>query len=741
MKKVSKIFLICFGFLLVSFFGVIVYFYASTASIKLDHSRLIDLQRTVTYYDKYGKEFAHEANGTNICEFSKIPTHTKNAFISIEDKRFYSHNGVDFRGLFRALLSNIKSGSFKEGASTISQQLIKNTHLSSNKTLNRKLAEVKLALELEKYYTKDEILEKYLNTIYFGDNCYGITNASKHYFNKSPESLSINESAVLAGLIKAPSNYSPFVNYDKCVKRKNVVLEQMKNQDFISSEEYERLVNEKIKLNYDDSACGYDYLHVARKEFYKILNLPYLIDGNIKIYTSLDPIKQEILLKNLYGNDNLNVDKSGVIIDKSGKIEAYYCNKPYAVRQMGSVAKPIMVYAPAIENNIVYSATLLNDEKTDFGGYQPKNFNDKYYGHVSVKDSLAKSLNVCAVKLLHYTGIEKSIEYVQKTDIPLTKEDNSLCLALGATQSGATLTQITSAYCVFNNGGYYTSPTCIDRVELDNGNVLYKNNTKSIKIFENSTVSIMNDMLENVVKNGTAKKMSFVNFPVYAKTGTVGFRNGNSDAYAISYTAESVLGVWYGAKENSLMKNEITGGSYPSVVAKEIWLDIYKNKNEPQPIEQVDVVNADIDKISYIENKEIILADDNCPNRYKISALFKKDILPNKKSTRFTSPSISNAKISVNNKGIELRLCMAEYVDARIYRMNNGKKTLIYDTKNKNKTEFLDIRVVPFETYQYYVVPYCEVDGKVNLGKEVELKKIKYINEHYDNWWKEEGLG
>ena len=227
MKKVFKVFCAIILLVLICIIGVLTYYFISTMNVKLDDEKLINLQQTVTYYDVNLNVFAEEVNGVNITEIEKIPSHTINAFIAIEDKRFFSHKGVDYKGLFRALINNFKSMSFKEGASTISQQLIKNTHLSSDKTLNRKLAEIRLATILEKKYSKTDILEKYLNTIYFGENCYGITNASKRYFDKLPSELSINESAMLAGIIKAPSNYSPFANLDKCIKRKNVVLKEM----------------------------------------------------------------------------------------------------------------------------------------------------------------------------------------------------------------------------------------------------------------------------------------------------------------------------------------------------------------------------------------------------------------------------------------------------------------------------------------------------------------------------------
>ena len=266
MKTVLKTILFIFALIIICLVGLIFYYNVSTSNIKLDESKLINLERTVTYYDSSGKVFAEEVNGKTISEIDKIPEHTLNAFVSIEDKRFYKHNGIDYKGLFRATLNNVKSFSFKEGASTISQQLIKNTHLSSEKTLNRKFAEIKLARQLENKYSKKEILEKYLNTIYFGDNCYGISCASMHYFAKTPAQLDINESAMLAGIIKAPSNYSPFVDYERCIKRKNVVLNEMFEQGYINEQQFIENKNKELLLTDNAYTSNeFTFLSLARK--------------------------------------------------------------------------------------------------------------------------------------------------------------------------------------------------------------------------------------------------------------------------------------------------------------------------------------------------------------------------------------------------------------------------------------------------------------------------------------------
>ena len=294
MKKALKIFLlILFGvFLLFSI--IILSINYSVKDIKLNHTKLINLERTVSFLDANGTVFSNESNGVTVTELENIPSHTQKAFISIEDKRFYSHNGIDYRALMRATINNLRSFSLKEGASTISQQLIKNTHLSNEKTFKRKLQEIKLTKELEKIYNKDEILEKYLNTIYFGDNCYGITSAARHYFDKLPCELNVNESAVLAGIIKAPSNYSPLVNEQKCNERKNVVLKEMYLQGYINQNDYEKYKALPIEIKSSSSVKEYNYTYLVRNELNNIINNSPYENSNLTIETTFDSGNQRL---------------------------------------------------------------------------------------------------------------------------------------------------------------------------------------------------------------------------------------------------------------------------------------------------------------------------------------------------------------------------------------------------------------------------------------------------------------
>ncbi len=733
MKKALKIICIVFASILIVILGLFVYYLVVTKDVKLDENKLVNMEKTISFYDNKGNFLYKEGDEKQLTNIDDIPLHVQNAFVAVEDKRFYKHNGIDTNGLFRAMIKNIKSFSFKEGGSTITQQLIKNTHLNSQKTLKRKLSEVKLAKKLEKKYSKKQILEKYLNTIYFGDSCYGITEASMHYFGKEVSELSVNEGAVLAGLIKAPTTYSPYNDLEKCSERKKIVLTQMYKQDYIDKECYEENYNKEIKTVEKDENSSYDIYFYAKKEVNDVIkDYPYSL-GNIKVYTSINQEAQEIL-KEKINSDKEKCDKSTILINKNGEIIAYLSTCGDIPRQVGSTIKPLLVYAPAIENDVVYSCSPILDEKINFSGYSPSNYNDKYYGYVSVKDSLSKSLNSCAVKLLNYTGVERSKSYLTKMNFPLSENDNSLCLALGATEKGAKLSKLTSLYEVFLNDGNYIEPTIINKVESQNNGIIYVKKELKEQVFSSDTTHIVNDMLENTVNNGTAKKLSYANIPLCSKTGTVGSNNGNTDAYNISFNSDIILGVWYGNKDGSQMNNSITGGTNPTILSSEVWKEFYKEKSPPINYKKSNsVVEKNIDLIE-LNNHNVLLATEITPDRYVRKELFKDGKFP-KTSETFINPEVNNANLSFINGEIKLSFDIPDYYDAYIYRTDNKEKILVYDTERKNKSSFIDKNIKLNTEYVYSIVPYYKAKNQIIEGKELFLEKIKIPTVNLDGWW------
>ncbi|MBQ3115618.1 MAG: transglycosylase domain-containing protein [Clostridia bacterium] len=733
MKKAFKIVLFILGSIFILFSGITSYFFIATSNVKLDDKKLVNLDRTITFYDDAGEVFFLQSNGQNVVDSKDIPSHTKNAFIAIEDKRFYSHSGIDMKRLVGATIKNVKSMSIKEGGSTITQQLIKNTHLSSEKTLKRKLNEIRLALKLEKKYSKDEILEKYLNTIYFGDNCYGISEASKHYFDKTPSELTVNESAILASIIKSPATYSPKRNEQKCFNRKNVVLKAMFEQGYIDKNTFEKCKNEPLKIK-DGGGYHYDISHFFIDETSKLIeNSPY-DNSDLKIYTSINKFAQEIV-ENAIENIKIDCDKSAVLINKNGKIVAYSSNCPDSPRQLGSAFKPLSVYAPAIEKDVINSFTIINDEKVDFNGYSPSNYNNRYYGDLSVKESLEKSSNTISVKILNSLGTKYSINYLQKLNFDVKDSDANLSLALGSTYNGDKLSTLTAGYGVFINGGNYIKPSAINKMVVNNRRTINITQPKT-QVFSSDTAYIVADMLKGVVDNGTAKKLSSLPFSVYAKTGTVGDKNGNSDAYCISLTSEYILGVRLSAKQNKKLDNSITGGGLPTSISKEIWENIYKDNYPKEIAMPSSVKKVLIDKISFEQDKTILLAEEIAPKRYVREVLCKEKSLPNVISTRFSSPKIEKPKLSINNKQICISLCVVEYYDVIILRENEQMEIEVYNTKNNDRTYFVDSAILPDKIYSYYAIPYfIDNHGNKRFGEKIFIETIKAPRINLDAWW------
>ena len=730
MRKTLKIILFFVLILLIIVSGFFAYCFIISSGEKLNEEKLVNLNRKTVYYDSTGNIIDEDYNGVSVSGTDGFPAYVKNAFIAIEDKRFYSHNGIDARSMARAILTNLFSFSFKEGASTISQQLIKNTHLSGEKTLKRKIIEIKLAKSLEKKYTKDEILEMYLNTIYFGNNDYGITEASLDYFSKTPEELSLSEAAALAGIINAPSVYSPYTDIEQCIKRRNLVLDEMKKQNYITDNEFLEAKNSNLFVSKKDKT--FDYLYLAKKEADYILGSKLKYDSGFIVYTNYDAKMQNVLNDSIKDFE-LQHDYSLSVLSNDSKILAFRSSVGDVKRQIGSTIKPVLVYAPAIEYDYISPLSLILDEKTNFGGYSPSNYNDKYYGYISASFSLQKSLNVCSVKLLNSVGIDKCKNFAIKAGLPLTDNDDSLKIALGSTENGIKLTDICSSYNIFSNNGKYIKPHCISKITDSKGNIIYSANEKENDVCSKETAFLINSMLYDTVKTGTAKNLFVKEHPVCAKTGTVGNDEGNSDSLTISYTPEFTVGAWIGNADGSLMDNSVTGGTIPCIISKNIWSSINKNYTTTVFEKPEKVLDVSLDKISYEKDNKILLSSKETPKRFCLHGYFKEKTVPTETSDRFFKPYVSDIKTSINSNGITFKLCLADLIEAKIYRQNFDKKTLVYDTKGKEKI-FTDKNLINGYKYKYSIIPYYNYEGEIILGNEVFLDEIKFSPEE-DDWW------
>lgn len=741
MSKFFKIITITFLSILIIFLVLFSTYLIITGDAKLDINKLVGAGQNIAILDGDGNEIANAslvAQKKSI-SINNLQQHTIDAFIASEDRTFYKHNGLNIKRMLKAVYKNVTSRSFKEGASTISQQLVKNTHLSNDKTIKRKLKEIRLTKQLEKSYDKTDILEMYLNTIYFGHNCYGLQRAAEFYFNKHAENLTLNESSTIVGLLTSPNNYSPFKNPDKCLSRRNIVLKNMLDCKFIDNTTYEKEIKKTINATkpLTNNTCG-EYIDGI---FAELENLDYnyyaLCNGcTVKTYLDFD-------LQKFIENTPTSCDNGIIIIDnKFDGIKAYKSTIGENKRQPGSTVKPIFVYAPALEEKLISPLTKILDEKIDYNGYSPENFNKKYCGYVSVEDSIKNSLNIPAVKTLNALTISVCEKYLKSMDVSLCDEEKNLSLALGGMKYGLSLKELVDKYTIFANQGKYRPSHFIKEIISKEGKIIYKDDYIYNSVFSKGVCSLMNDMLIKTTKSGTAKKLKDFNFDIASKTGTCGNTEGNTDAYAVSYTSEHSIGVWLGDKNNK--RSNITGGGECCDILKRILSTLY-NSHTPQPLDtQTDTTTVDLDREEYEKNNKFVLADSLCPKLNILKAKVLKGNEPSEKSSRFFNPKINSPTISVENNTINIELCQTKYYSYIVKRKKDNKISVIYEGKWKNI-----IVDSPKEQgiYTYTVTPYYSCNNNKFYGNEVILPQINISSSNsspiklpeiiYEEWYKQ----
>lgn len=605
----------------------------------LDQNRLNEINKTISIMGKYDNApFTVSVNPkkTLVVRLDDLNKYTIDAFVAVEDKRFFSHDGVDWIRVFGAMLNNLKARAYAEGASTITQQLVKNTHLSSEKTLLRKIQEIRIALDVEKKYDKSEILSMYLNQLYFGNGIYGIASASLFYFDKPAQKLTLPESAMLAGIINNPAKYNPVTQPKNAETRKNVVLLRMKDQGYITKNEYEKATNTTAEVSKRKRKAITHHLRSTLIELNekfdvsksKLFGSDYIVKTNCDLYLQerVSSIVEE------YDLDNAIV-RVIVLSNADDKVLCDYTNVDGDLynlqRSPGSTIKPILCYAPALDMGLIHPITPINDETTDFSGYKPNNYRNKYYGWISVEDALSLSLNIPAVKILDYCGVERAKRYARLAGIPFSTNDNSLALALGNMSNGVTLLQLADAYKTFANDGKYTQSSFVNEVTDKNGNTIYKSKRTTRKVFGEDTSYLINQMLKKCANEGTAKRIKNSAKNVCAKTGTVGTEDGNTDAYCISYTPKYTVAVWFGAK-SGYMKNEYSGGTTPTKIAGRIHELINDDDKFVMPNS---VTSKMIDAVELKEKHRVLLAGNDVKLINKKSALFSKRYAPKVYST------------------------------------------------------------------------------------------------------------
>lgn len=606
---------------------------------QLDVDALTSLNNGVKVYSLDGEETTLYNTNRSIVEIETLPEYVKNAFIDTEDKRFYSHPGFDIKRIVKASLVNMKNGSKSQGASTISQQLIKNALLSNEKTYSRKIKELVLAHKMEKEFSKDEILEMYLNTIYFGSNAYGIENASQIYFNKSAKDLTLNESCCLAGLIKSPAKYSPRNNSDNCNERKNLVAKFMLDAGDITEEEYNEVLNSNIVVS-DNIEFDFTYEEEAIYEACKLLNLNEreLINKKYEIITFKDNnLQKDIINANnsviteSENSKNIDLDSVTILANLDGHIKAYYVNSPYDLhnmkRQPASTLKPLAVYLPCIIHNILTPATQILDEPINYNGYSPQNADKTYHGYVSTRQAISESLNIPAVKALDYVGTIKAKETLSNLGINIDNSDLNLSLALGSIKNGVTLLDLLTAYTCIANYGTYRPLSFISKIKDKDGNIIYSHDDYSVKSFTDEDCFLLTDMLKDSAKTGTAKRLNSLALPVASKTGTASNGENNTDLYNVSYTTEHALITWIANIKDNGLPNNMYSSVEPTEINKRILSQLYQNSKPTDFYVPSDVEKLPYDRIEAEENHRIVSPTTNL-SRYILYDYFKSSNPP-----------------------------------------------------------------------------------------------------------------
>jgi len=577
LKIIGKIFVVFIGIFVFLHFGLYIYCLITPK---------LEITRNQSFY-LYDNNEELLFNNYSWVELDNISDNLIDATLSTEDKHFYKHIGFDYFRIIKAVINNIASGSLSQGASTITQQYARNLYLNYDKTWKRKIEEAILAFELETHYTKNEILEGYLNTINYG-GVFGIENASQYYFNKSASDLTLAEASMLAGIPQSPSNYSPLYNLELAKKRQKTVLTLMYNNDIISSNEMDEALN--IELSYvgnknDNITSGKLYFKDAvLAELETISSIPdsILTTGGIKIFTTLDNEAQNKLEKSINEKELGEMQIASVMMNpNNGEVLAIvgginYNSSQYnrainAKRQVGSTMKPFLYYM-ALESGFTSASSFIS-EKTTFSfsnnkKYTPKNYNDQYAnGPLSMGAAIAYSDNIYAIKTHLFLGEENLVSIANRIGIS-ENLDAIPSLALGTEE--ISLIDMVCGYASFANMGYKVNSHLIRRIEDSNGNILYEYKDEKINILNESLVYILNEMLTYTYD----KDFIDYNYPTMISllpkiTNKYSIKSGttNTDMWIIGYNKDAVLGVWTGYDDNRILSNDVNS------FHKDIWIE------------------------------------------------------------------------------------------------------------------------------------------------------------------------
>ena len=608
---------------------------------------------TSAVYDYEESKVTRLHDGHNRIEISleEMPEHLKQAFIAVEDDRFYEHMGISPQDIGRAVINNLREQRLTDqGASTITQQLIKNTILSPERTFERKIQEMWLALDFERQFSKEEILEFYLNTIYFDQSAYGVEAATQTHFGKHAKDLTVAESAMLAAIPRSPSTYSPQQNFEKAKARQEVVLNRMVECGFISNLEAKKAKEETIEIaEPPEKTYAHPYfVDYVEREAKEILdNLDIYEDSQIalnreglKIYTTLESETQQIaenVLKKSEHYPTTIEDERGKVQPQAaavlaepetGYIRALVGGREYcqnnqdlrflSARQPGSAIKPVLAYVPAIEKGFIYPGSVIDDAPAVFNkDYTPDNYTRRFEGLVTMREALVNSYNVPAVKTyLEKVTPELGMKYGHELGIKtFVKEDKeSLSLALGGFTHGTRPIDMAQAFSVIANEGIKTPLTTITKIETYQGEEIYQHNPRREIVLQESTAFLITDVLKDVTRIGTAPELSNVGRPIAAKTGTT---SNNEDGWLVSYTPDYVLSTWVGF---DYMNIGTVSTRWPRLMSMEIM----KKVHEDLPVADFSPAPNNVIKVAVCSNSGKSPSD-NCQEEKIIEDYFLKE--------------------------------------------------------------------------------------------------------------------
>ena len=625
-----------FAFLIGCIFVICIFFYYTWNLPRPEKFNESPFIQSTKIYDRTGKILLYDIYGEEkreIISFDKISDNLKHAILTSEDARFYEHGGVDFQGILRAILTDLKLQSANQGGSTITQQLIRTVYLTNQKSIARKVREMVLSIEMERRYSKDQIFSWYLNAVPFGQNAYGVEAASQTYFNKPASDISVAEAAALTALLPAPSYYSPYgIHKKELLQRKDLLLDRMRQVGYITKDEAEKAKQEKINFAKDiTSIKAPDLVMYVKKYLEEKYGEDYLKEKGLKVYTTLDYDLQQYAEKVIKNADKTNISRGAnnaamVVVDpKTGEILTLIGSKDYFAdpypetgsvvfdpkydvatmgqRQPGSAFKPI-VYATALKKG--YTAdTVLWDVKTEFNPsctpdgdslvgadgsacYNPKDYDGIGKGPVTLRTALGCSLNIPAVKVLYLAGLKDSLETAKDFGISTLTDTNNYGLSLVLGGGDVNLLELTMAYGVFATEGNYTRPVSILKIEDNEGNIIEQNKKQPTKVLDTQIARQINNILsDNNARTpvfGANSALYIPDYRVAVKTGTT---SSLRDGWTMGYTPFAVVGAWTGNSDNSPTKDVgvgITAPMWNKVMTKILSSHSVENFTPPDPI-------------------------------------------------------------------------------------------------------------------------------------------------------------